>query len=82
LIGPALSSVAIALAAALECCFVSAEFPSRDICITALAQLISENQKVFLEEDQLAAVWNLYFCLHSQSLQARISSIRIVIIKV
>ena len=82
LIGSSLSSVAIALVAALECCYVSKEFPCRDICITALAQLLFENQKVFIEEDQLAAVWNLYFCLHSQSLQARFSSLRLVIVKV
>ena len=80
LVGVALKSAAIALVAAFECCIASPSFPQRDTCVTALSQLIMENKSVFVDEDRLAALWNLYFLLLAH--QETSSKLRLALIKV
>ncbi|KAI9362464.1 armadillo-type protein [Zopfochytrium polystomum] len=80
-IGPAFNAMAIALAAGLECFFTCSDWMVRGICISALARIIYENEKVFVEEDQLSAVWNLYFSLESIPLFSKVFPDRLVIIK-
>ncbi|KAJ3101339.1 hypothetical protein HDU97_001433 [Phlyctochytrium planicorne] len=80
-IGPALNSMAIAFVAGLECFFTCIDWSVRSICISALTRLVYENEKVFLEEDHLSAIYNLYFSLGSIPLLSKIFPDRIVIIK-
>ncbi|KAJ3415514.1 RNA polymerase II associated protein 1 [Chytridiales sp. JEL 0842] len=47
----------------------------------ALTRIVYENEKVFLEEDHLAAIWNLYFSLGSIPLISKVFPDRCVIIK-
>ncbi|KAJ3213498.1 Jouberin [Dinochytrium kinnereticum] len=80
-IGPALSSMAIAFVAGLECFFTCVDWTVRGICISALTRLVYENEKVFLEEDHLSAIYNLFFSLGSIPLISKIFPDRLVIIK-
>ncbi|KAJ3014030.1 hypothetical protein HKX48_005388 [Thoreauomyces humboldtii] len=80
-IGPALSHMVVALVAGLECFYTCPDWTVRGICNSALARLVYENAKIFLEEDQLAAIWNLFFSLHSVPLICKIFPDRIVIVK-
>ncbi|KAJ1568770.1 hypothetical protein HK405_014015 [Cladochytrium tenue] len=78
---PALSIMAIALVAGLECFFTYPDWAVRGVCISALTRIVYENERTFLEEDQLSAVWNLYFSLGSIPLFAKIFPDRVVIIR-
>ncbi|KAI9106007.1 armadillo-type protein [Phlyctochytrium arcticum] len=80
-IGPSLSLMAVALVAGLECFYTCPDWTVRGICNTALARIVYECDKIFLEEDQLAAIWNLFFSLHSIPLFSKVFPDRIVIIK-
>ncbi|KND03924.1 uncharacterized protein SPPG_01373 [Spizellomyces punctatus DAOM BR117] len=80
-IGPALSGMAVALVAGLECFYTCPDWTVRGVCNSALARLVYENDKIFLEEDQLAAIWNLYFSLHSIPIISKVFPDRIVIVK-
>ncbi|KAI8822501.1 armadillo-type protein [Fimicolochytrium jonesii] len=81
IIGQALSPLAVALVAGLECFYTCPDWTVRGTCNSALARLVYENAKIFLEEDQLAAIWNLFFSLHSIPLISKVFPDRIVIIK-
>ncbi|KAI8611201.1 armadillo-type protein [Chytriomyces sp. MP71] len=73
--------MAIPLVSGLEAFFSCRDAGIRGICISALARIVFENAKVFLEEDHLAAVWNLYFSLGSIASISKVFPDRIVIIK-
>ncbi|KAJ3290685.1 hypothetical protein HDU76_007369 [Blyttiomyces sp. JEL0837] len=79
--GPALNTMAMAFVAGLECFFVSVDWTVRGICISALTRLVYENEKLFMEDDHLAAIWNLHFSLGSIPLFSKVFPDRIVIIK-
>jgi hypothetical protein len=81
LIGKNLSQLAVALVAGLECFYSCPDSSIRGICVTALATMIHENEKIFLQEDQLAAIWNLYFLLCSFPDNSKFYIDRIVVIK-
>jgi hypothetical protein len=59
--------MAVAIVAGLECFYSCSDSTVRNICIAALSRLVFENERIFLDEDQLAAVWNLYFALNTCS---------------
>ncbi|KAJ3208349.1 hypothetical protein HDU82_002587 [Entophlyctis luteolus] len=81
IIAPAFNAMAINIVAGLET-FLSCVDPSiRGVCISALSRIVLENEKVFVEEDHLAAIWNLYLSLGSIAALSKIFSDRIVIIK-
>ncbi|TPX59062.1 hypothetical protein PhCBS80983_g02729 [Powellomyces hirtus] len=80
-IGPALAHMVVAIVAGLECFYTCPEWTVRGICNSALARLVYENAKIFLEEDQLGAIWNLFFSLNSVPLISKIFPDRIVIIR-
>ncbi|KAJ3148056.1 hypothetical protein HDU89_004901 [Geranomyces variabilis] len=80
-IGPALCHMVVAIVAGLECFYSCPDWTVRGTCNSALARLVYENAKIFLEEDQLAAIWNLFFSLHSVPLISKIFPDRIVIVK-
>ncbi|KAI9005894.1 armadillo-type protein [Gaertneriomyces semiglobifer] len=80
LIGAPLSLMAVALVAGLECFYTCPDWGVRGVCNTALAQIVFENERTFLGEDQLAAIWNLFFSLHSIPLISKVFPDRIVII--
>ncbi|KAJ3033939.1 hypothetical protein HK097_004674, partial [Rhizophlyctis rosea] len=80
-IGSSLSIMVIAVVAGLEIFHTCPDWTARGICNSALARLVFENEKIFLEEDQLAAIWNLFFSLNSIPLISKIFPDRIVIIK-
>ncbi|KAJ3338805.1 hypothetical protein HDU93_009027 [Gonapodya sp. JEL0774] len=63
-IGRHISDMAVSLVAALECFYPHPDQNVRSVCVTALTEIIFHNQKQFVEADQLAAVWNLYFSLN------------------
>jgi hypothetical protein len=81
-IGPAFSNMAVALAAGLECFLTINDWNVRGVCISALTRLVYENEKVFLEEDHLAAIWNLHFSMGLIPMISKIFPDRIVIIRV
>ena len=81
-IGSSLSIMVIAVVAGLEIFHTCPDWTARGICNSALARLVFENEKIFLEEDQLAAIWNLFFSINSIPLISKIFPDRIVIIKV
>lgn len=74
--------MSLAFVAGLENFYNNSDYVVRGICVSACARLISENQKVFLEEDNLAAIWNLYFLLMSLPLISKIYPDRLVIVEV
>ncbi|KAI9141859.1 hypothetical protein BKA69DRAFT_1071625 [Paraphysoderma sedebokerense] len=80
-IGPSLSDMSVALVAGLECFYTVSNQTIRAVCVTALTRIIHENQKVFLEEDHLAAIWNLFFTLQSEHQASKYYPERLVIIK-
>ncbi|KAJ3041918.1 hypothetical protein HDV00_008427 [Rhizophlyctis rosea] len=80
-IGPSLSMMVVAVVAGLEIFHTCPDWTARGICNSALARLVFENEKIFLEEDQLAAIWNLFFSISSIPLISKIFPDRIVIIK-
>ena len=51
LLGKSFSIMAVAIVAGLECFYNSPNWHLKGICITALARLVFENDKIFLEED-------------------------------
>ncbi|KXS12168.1 ARM repeat-containing protein [Gonapodya prolifera JEL478] len=63
-VAPSLSSMAVSLVAALECFYSHSDQSVRSVCVAALTELIFQNQRNFVEEDRLVAVWNLYFSLN------------------
>lgn len=71
----------IALIAGLECFYLCQDSAVRAICVAALARLVYENEKVFIHDDQLAAIWNLQFSLNSIASVAKSFPDRIVTIK-
>ena len=79
--GP-LAVLALAFVAGLEIFYAYPDPLIRGICITALARLIYENNKVFLEEDHLSAVWNLFFVLNATTTSIKPLPDRVVIIEV
>ncbi|KAI9350180.1 armadillo-type protein [Obelidium mucronatum] len=81
IIGPAFNAIAIPIVAGLEAFFTCLDSSIRGICITALSRIVFENDRVFLEEDHLAAIWNLYFSLGSIGMMSKVFPDRIVIIK-
>ncbi|KAJ3242402.1 hypothetical protein HDU78_001407 [Chytriomyces hyalinus] len=81
MIGPSLAPMAIPLVAGLEAFFTCLDPNIRGICITALTRVVFENGKIFLEEDHLAAVWNLYFSFGSIASITKVFPDRIVLIK-
>ena len=72
----------LALISGLERFYTSLDWHTRGICNSALDRLVYENEKIFLEEDHLAAIWNLYFLLGSIPPSSTNFPDRIVIIKV
>lgn len=80
-IAPPLSNMAIALVAGLECFFACVDWSVRGICISALTRIVYENEKIFQEEDQLSAIWNLYFSLGSIPLISKVFPDRVVIVR-
>jgi hypothetical protein len=74
--------MALALVSGLEYCHINSPWQIRGICNAALARIVLQNEKLFVEEDNLAAIWNLYFLLGSASQSSTIFPDRIVIIKV
>ncbi|KAJ3084110.1 hypothetical protein HDU99_003321 [Rhizoclosmatium hyalinum] len=81
IIGAAFAAMSIPLVAGLEAFFTCLDSSVRGICISALTRIILENERVFLEEDHLAAIWNLYFALGSIAMISRVFPDRIDIIK-
>ncbi|KAJ3064614.1 hypothetical protein HDU98_011984, partial [Podochytrium sp. JEL0797] len=81
LVGSSFTAMAIPLVAGLEAFFMCLDASVRGICISALTRIVFENDRVFLEEDHLAAIWNLYFSLGSIAMISRVFPDRIVIIK-
>ena len=71
----------IALVAKLENFHKNLNWHTRGICISALIQLVNENEKIFQEEDNLAAIWNLFFLLGAVSHISPVVLDRIVIIQ-
>ncbi|KAJ3226007.1 hypothetical protein HK099_005713 [Clydaea vesicula] len=65
LIGPSFTGMVVAIIAGLECFYQCVDWGVRSICVSALTRLVFENEKVFLGEDQLCAIWNLFFSLNS-----------------
>lgn len=80
-IGKSFSSFAIAMAAALECFYSCPDSSIRGICVSALSNLIHENEQVFRDKDQLAAVWNLFFLLSSYPENAKYFHDRVIVVK-
>ncbi|KAJ3091040.1 hypothetical protein HK100_007284 [Physocladia obscura] len=80
-IAPSFSIMAIPLVAALEVFCTCLDASIRGICISALTRIVFENDRVFLEEDHLAAIWNLYFSLGSIAIISKVFPDRIVIVK-
>jgi hypothetical protein len=70
----------IALVAGIECFYINSDWQMRGICNTALVRLVFENDKTFQEDDNLAAIWNLFFLLGSMSNSTVALHDRIVII--
>lgn len=64
LIGASFSIMAVAIVAGLECFYLCPDSGVRSICISALSRIVFENEKIFMDEDQLAAIWNLYFAIN------------------
>ncbi|KAJ3300091.1 hypothetical protein HK104_004560 [Borealophlyctis nickersoniae] len=73
--------MAVALVAGLECFYTCPDWTVRGICNSALARIVYENEGVFLEEDHLAAIWNLFFSINSIPLISKVFPDRVVIIK-
>lgn len=80
--GKSFSIMAIAFVAGLECFNTSNDWRVRGICNAALARLVFENDLIFVQEDHLAAIWNLYFSLQSIPLISKVFPDRLVILKV
>ncbi|KAI8922787.1 armadillo-type protein [Entophlyctis helioformis] len=81
LTGTSFSVMVIAMVAGLECFHSASDWRVRGICNAALARLVFENEQTFLQEDHLAAIWNLYFSLTSIPLMYKVFPDRIVILK-
>lgn len=62
-IAPALSPIAVALVGELEAYYIHHDPRVRDAAITVSTRLIAALPHLFLGQDNLAAVWNLYFLL-------------------
>lgn len=71
----------IALVAGLEYFRSDSDWHTRGICNSALVRLVFENDKIFQEEDNLAAIWNLFFSLGSIPQSSTVIQDRIVIIQ-
>ncbi|KAJ3124549.1 hypothetical protein HK098_001049, partial [Nowakowskiella sp. JEL0407] len=80
-IGPALSSISVALISGLECFYTCSDWNIRGICTSALSRIVYENEKVFLEEDHLTAIWNLFFSLNFVPLWSKVFPDRVVVVK-
>eukprot|EP00842_Homolaphlyctis_polyrhiza_P003152 jgi/Hompol1/3838/HPOL_003403-RA len=81
LCGSSFSIMVLAMVAGLECYYDSLDWHVRGICYAAMARLVLENEMTFLQEDHLAAIWNLYFSLNSIPLISNIFPDRIIILK-
>jgi hypothetical protein len=81
LIAPSLSNMAVALVTGLECFYTCYDWNVRSVCISALSRIVYENEKIFIEEDQLNAIWNLYFCLNNLPSIDKLFPDRITLIK-
>lgn len=82
LIGKSLKVMAVQIVTGLECFYSCPDPNIRAICISALSRIVFENGPVFQQDDQLTAVWNLYFCLNTLPMVDRLFPDRIVIIQV
>ena len=81
MIGKSLNVMVIALVAGLEFFHKDLDWHTRGICNTALVRLVFENDKTFQEDDNLAAIWNLFFLLGTMPASSAAVQDRIVIIK-
>jgi len=67
-IGRALSPMVVGLVSGLESLYLHSDARVRDVAISITTRLIVENSDVFLEVDNLGAVWNIYFLLDYTSI--------------
>jgi len=81
LIGKSLNLIVVALVAGMECALKDSDWHTRGIINTALVRLVFENDKTFQEDDNLAAIWNLFFLLGTMPTSSIAAQDRIVIIK-
>ncbi|KAJ8326515.1 hypothetical protein O5D80_005263 [Batrachochytrium dendrobatidis] len=80
LTGASFSIMVLSMVAGLECFRNSSSWHIRGICNAALARLVFENKQSFLNDD-LSAIWNLFFSLNSIPQICSIFPDRIIILQ-